>query len=637
MNGWMGKILRVDLTSGTLEELDTMRYAETYLGGRGIASRLYWEKVTPDVDAFSPDNRLIFMSGPLLASGAQGAARLCVAGKSPMVDPDGYCYGSLGGMFPAELKKAGWDGLVLDGAADAPVRLVIQDGAVAIESAENLWGKSAYEVRDAVAAQYGDRAAFVTTGIAGENRVRSAIIFASQEGSVTAGFGAVLASKNVKVVVARGTGRVAVADRQRLVELSRYTAELRDTCDLSVVPRIGMTQHGHLLETTGGRHCYLCGLTCSKYVYRMGKDDKLTGLRGCQAMEYYLPWMYGHEDEPVKTLFDAPTLANHYSIGTFELQSMVDWLWNCYKAGIYTDESIGLPVSKIGTREFLEKLLYAIAHREGFGDILAEGMMRIRRLVTPEAAAQIPRSTAPVGTTDGLPPRSHLAHALLYPFETRMHPITVHEIGYVRLAWRTNLQDANLSNVTPDVYVDIARKFWGGEKAADETTYEGKAVAARNIQNRTYLKDCLGLCDFVYPMTYSFSKYGPTGDPDLEGNLYEAVTGRPAAELDTYAERVFNMQRFIRVREGHRVPEDDYPPEFNFTEPILSNIHDSRMVKPGAGGQPVPAAGGVLDREKFTGMLAEYYQLRGWDKKTGLPTAATLRKLGMDDLVGAGV
>jgi aldehyde:ferredoxin oxidoreductase len=637
MNGWMGKILRVDLTSGALEELDTGRYAEKYLGGRGIASRLYWEKVTPDVGAFSPDNRLIFMSGPLLATGAQGAARMCVAGKSPMAYPEGYCYGSLGGMFPAELKKAGWDGFVLDGAADAPVCLVIEDGAVAVKDAEHLWGLSAYEVRDAIAAEYGERAAFVTTGIAGENRVRTAIIFASQEGSVTAGFGAVMASKNVKAVVVKGSGRVAVADRKRLVELAKYTIELRDTCDLSVVPRIGMTQHGHLLETKGGRHCYFCGLTCSKYIYRMGKDPALQGLRGCQAMEYYLPWMYGREDEPVKTLFDAPTLANDYSIGTFELQGMVDWLWNCYQKGVYTDEDTGLPLSKIGTREFLEKLLHAIAHREGFGDVLAEGMMRVRDKVAPEAAALVPHSAAPVGTTDGLPPRSHLAHGLIYPFETRMHPISVHEMGYVRLAWRTNLQDPSQSNVTPEVYVDIARKFWGGEAAADETTYEGKAAAARNIQNRSYLRDSLGLCDFVYPMTYSFSKYGPTGDPDLEGNVYEAVTGRPAAELPAYAERIFNMQRLIRVREGHRVPGDDYPPEFNFTEPILSNIHDSRMVKPGPGGRPVPAAGGVLDREKFKQMLLEYYELRGWDKTTGLPTEATLRRLGMDDLIGAEV
>jgi len=160
-------------------------------------------------------------------------------------------------------------------------------------------------------------------------------------------------------------------------------------------------------------------------------------------------------------------------------------------------------------------------------------------------------------------------------------------------------------------------------------------VAARNIQNRTYLRDSLGLCDYIYPITYSFSKYGPVGDPDLEGKLYTAITGRPASELETFGERIFNMQRLIQWREGHRIPEDDYPPEFNFTEPLFQNIHGAKMKMPGPGAQPVDATGNVLDRHKFTAMLREYYELRGWDRETGLPTEETLRKLGMEDLIGA--
>ncbi|MCJ7605088.1 MAG: hypothetical protein MUO19_03530, partial [Dehalococcoidales bacterium] len=512
MNGWMGKILRVNLTDGALTEIPTMDYAGKYLGGRGVASRLYWEQVTPEVKAFDPENRLIFMTGPLLATGAQGAARMCVSGKSPMAYPEGYCYGSLGGYFPAEIKKAGWDGIVLDGRADKPIYLVVEDGAVSLHDAAHLWGQSAYTVEAMLRETHGDKARFVTTGVAGENLVRTAIIFGSQEGAVTAGFGAVMASKNLKAMVVKGTGRITVADPERLKELARYTRELRDTCDLSVVPRIGMTNHGHLLEAIGQRHCYMCGLTCSKYVYRMGKDPELEGIRGCQAMEYYLPWVYGHEDEPVKTLFDAPSLANDYSIGTFELQHMIDWLHACYQNGIYTDENTGLPLSKMGTREFLERLLHAIANREGFGDTLAEGMIRVGDIVSPEAKALFPHSTAPVGSGDGVPPRAFMAHALIYPFETRMHPISVHELGYVRMPWNMNQADPSSSNVTPEAFLEIARKFWGIEEAANQLSYEGKAVAARNIQNRTYLRDSLGLCDFVYPFTYSFSKYGPVGD-----------------------------------------------------------------------------------------------------------------------------
>jgi aldehyde:ferredoxin oxidoreductase len=146
MYGWMGKILHIDLTNAHISEIPTQIYAEKYLGGRGIASRLYWEKVTPKVKAYDAENRLIFMTGPLLASGAQGAARLCVAAKSPMAYPEGYCYGSMGGFFPAELKKAGWDGIVIDGRADRPIYLLINNDKAELRDAAALWGKGAYKV-----------------------------------------------------------------------------------------------------------------------------------------------------------------------------------------------------------------------------------------------------------------------------------------------------------------------------------------------------------------------------------------------------------------------------------------------------------------------------------------------------------
>jgi len=633
MHGWMGKILQVDLSSSGISEIPTQPYAEKYLGGRGVASRLYQEKVTPEVKAFDPENRLIFMTGPLLATGAQGAARMSVSGKSPMAYPEGYCYGNMGGLFPAELKKAGWDGIVIDGRADKPVCLSINNDKVELLDASSLWGQGAYKVEEMLKQEHGDKIRFATTGIAGENLVRTAVIFGSQEAAVTAGFGAVMASKNLKAIIVRGTGSPTVANPAKLKELNRYTLKLKNTLSLAITPRIGMTNHGHVLKEVGQRHCYQCGLVCSKYIYRFGNDPELEGLRGCQAMEYYLPWTFGHEDEPMKTLFDAPTLANDYSIGTFELQHMVDWLYACHKAGVLSEAETGLPLSKTGTREFLEKLLYIIAHREGFGDILAEGMMRVRDKVSDKAKAMFFHSIAPIGEHDGVPPRAFIPHALLYPFEPRMHPITVHEMGYVRMPWTMNQADPKSTPVTPGNFLKIARAFWGSEAAADQTTYEGKAMAARNIQNRTYLRDSLGLCDFVWPIIYSLSTPDGVGDPKLEGRIFNAVTGIDAAELGTYAERIFNMQRIIMVVEGHKVPEDDHPPEFNFTEPLMFGVHGGKMIMPGPGAKPVDMTGNILDRDKFLGMLKEYYQLRGWDEKTGLPTKKTLASLGMEDMV----
>jgi aldehyde:ferredoxin oxidoreductase len=633
MHGWMGKILQVDLNNGTFSEIATKPYAEKYLGGRGVASRLYREKVTPGTAAFDPENRLIFMTGPMLATGAQGAARMAVCAKSPMAYPERYCYGNMGGLLPAEIKKAGWDGIVIDGRAARLVYLVINDGGVELRDAAWLWGHDPYKVEELLLKEHGDRTRFVTTGVAGENLVRTAVLFGSQLATVTAGFGAVMASKNLKAITVRGTGTVTVAEPARLKELNKYALKIRKTVSLAITPRIGMTNHGHVLKDVGQRHCYQCGMVCSKYIYRFGDDPELEGLRGCQAMEFYLPWIYGREEEPIKTLFDAPTLANYYSVDTFELQGMVDWLYACYKSGVFTEAGTGLPLSKIGTREFLEKLLHAIAYREGLGDILAEGMVRARDKVPEKAGAKYFHSIAPIGQQDGVPPRAFLAHALIYPFENRMHPISVHEMGYLRMPWSMNQADPSSSPVTPEVMLHIARLFWGGEAAADQTTYEGKAVAARNIQNRTYLRDSLGLCDYIYPITYSLATPDYVGDPELEGKIFTAVTGIPASELPAYAERIFNMQRLILVSEGHRIPEDDYPPDFNFTEPLMLGAHGSKMIMPGPGARPVDLTGNVLDREKFKAMLKEYYRLRGWDENTGLPTRQTLAALGMEDPV----
>ena len=136
--GWCGKILKVDLTHASVIELDTMDYADRFLGGRGLATRIYWDEVGPDVHAFDPENCLILMNGPLGATGALGASRCAVVGKSPMLMPEGFCYGNLGGHFPAALKRAGYDGVVITGCAERPSYLWINKGKAELRDAATL-------------------------------------------------------------------------------------------------------------------------------------------------------------------------------------------------------------------------------------------------------------------------------------------------------------------------------------------------------------------------------------------------------------------------------------------------------------------------------------------------------------------
>ncbi|HSW57837.1 MAG TPA: aldehyde ferredoxin oxidoreductase N-terminal domain-containing protein [Dehalococcoidales bacterium] len=627
MNGWTGQILKVDLSHKNITRLASAEYTGKFLGGRGIASRLYWETIPASTSPFDPANPLIFMTGALTATGVQGATRMNVISKSPMAFPESYCYGNMGGFIPPAIKRAGFDGIIITGQSSHPVYLWLHDGKAEIRDAAHLWGEGAYRTGDILVREHGAGTCFLTTGPAGENLVRSATIFGSHLSSSCAGFGAVMGSKKLKAIAILGTGHPSVADPQKLQELNRYTFKINKKIRLAIPPIVTNTGHGHLLEVIGKHSCYQCGLECIRNQYRFG--GKLEGFRHCQAMEYYLPWKYAREDEPVDTFFDASTLANDYSIDTFELQSLVDWMYACYKSGALSELETGLPLARIGTREFLEKLLQLIAFRRDFGAILAEGMVRAREKMPAKAAALFTHSIAPIGQYDLAPPRAYVVHSLTYPMEPRVHQPLIHETGFLGAAWSFERMQPGSTGVTPAVYQEIARIFWGSEEAADVSVYEGKALAAKMIQDRTYLKDSLGLCDWAWPVNYSLNTPDHLGDPTLEAQLFTAVTGLPGDNLNLAAERIFNQQRLILLREGRRVPQADYPPEYNFLEPLKTNARGDPMLVPGPGGVPVDAVGKMLDKARFSNLLQEYYRLRGWDEKSGIPSPETLASLGL--------
>ncbi|HEY78380.1 MAG TPA: hypothetical protein G4O09_04635 [Dehalococcoidia bacterium] len=626
MHGWTGKILRVNLSSSEIKQISTEPYAERYLGGRGIATRLYWETVTPEIEAFDPANRLIFMTGPLVATGVPGATRMTVVGKSPMTYPEGFCYGNVGGFFPAELKKAGYDGVIIEGRAAKPVYLWINDNEAELRDASSLWGQGVYRAGEMLQQVRGKNVCYLSTGVAGERKVRTAVIAGSHHSSSTGGYGAVMGAKNFKAIAVTGTGKPSVANPAKLKELIHHTAKINKHVKFVIPRKVAESGASSLLEAVGKGHCYQCGLDClrGRYIY----GQRLEGDRKCQAMEYYLPWLYSKKDEPIETFFDAPILANDYSICTFELESMIDWLYDCHLSGSLTDQETGLPLSKIGTREFLEKLLHSIAYREGFGDILAEGMVRASEKVPKKAGDILSYTIAPVGKNDLNPARAYIVNSLLDPMEPRVHRPLNHR-GLAWIAWGINQSQPDLSPVTTSVMYKIAKAFWGSEEAGDESSYDGKALAAVKVQNRTYIEDSLGLCDSGWPITYSLNTPDSIGDPDMEAKIFSAVTGAAAKDIDRYGEVICNLQRAILIREGREIPEADFPLDFNFTEPLKG---EQPVMVPGPDGKAVDMRGNTLDRERFARMLREYYRFRGWDEETGRPRPETLAALGLDDL-----
>lgn len=600
--------------------------AEIYLGGRGLATRIYWEEVTPEVKAFDPENLLIMVVGMAVGTGLKAATRMSIAGKSPLTYPkDGFCYGNLGGFFPSVFRKTGIDGLVIKGQAESPLYLFLHERKIHLMDASDIWGKNAYETIEILKKRHGPGTEVMTIGRGGENLVHFATIVASHESAATGGFGAVMGSKRLKAIVAKGTSRLPVSNKESLDVLNQYIKKIGKRIRLSIPPKIVATGRAHLVKVVGKGSCYGCDMECIRGLYMYGQN--LKGYRKCQSMEYYLPWLYSKQEEPITTLAEAPLLANDYGLCTFELESIVDWLYECYKRGIFPESETGLPLEKIGTLEFLRQLIDILSERQDLGEILAQGILKASEGFTSKTKEAFDAVLVPISKHLFIPARDleeargHLVNVLLYQMEPRRHRPLVHQ-GFSLVAWQFHQMDPNLSPVTTEVYREICRKFWGSELAADDTTFEGKALAAFMIQNRIYAIDSMGLCSFCWPITYSLDTQDHLGDPDLEARALATLKGIPLEAAKEAFERcgreTADLQRRILLKEGWELPNSDFPPEFHFSQPLPPNPIGHKVLVPDENGQPSSPVGKTLDRYGYEKALKEYYALRGWDH-TGRP------------------
>jgi len=318
------------------------------------------------------------------------------------------------------------------------------------------------------------------------------------------------------------------------------------------------------------------------------------------------------------------------------------WLSRCHKAHILSEDETGLPLSKMGSLEFIQTLLRKIAFREGFGDVLAEGTLKAANIVGKSADRYITDYMIKTGEDSPYGPRMHITTGLLYATEPRMPIQQLHEVGLPVLLWALRAggnSDALLKNnyMTSEVIRAISKKFWGDEIAADFSTFEGKALSAAKIQDRQYAKESLILCDFSWPITHSPITDDHVGDPALESQVCSAVTGMNMDEtdLDKIGQRVFNLQRAVLAREDRKGRASDTIEEFNFTIPLKAEFGNPDCIVPGRNGEVFSRKGMVLDRQKFEKMKDEYYAIRGWDVSTGLQTKTKLEALGLGDIAKA--
>jgi aldehyde:ferredoxin oxidoreductase len=625
---YAGKILRVDLSSGKVEkqELDSA-FAHAYIGGRGFASRTLYNEVPPEVSPFDPANRLIFTPGALFGTAVPAASRTTATAKSPTTEMHGDGHSS--GHWGAVLKSAGYDMLILQGAAPKPVYLWIDKDRVEIRDAAALWGKTTTETDQALRETLGDREiGTLVIGPAGEKKVRLAGIFSDGIMGTFArtGLGAVMGSKNLKAVATRGTKDVGIADIEafrkayqdyiQVISVDPYVppATKYGTCRF-MYHRVKFGIHGAKNWRLGdfdwkpldpevfrsdyqikASSCPTCPIRCRRE-YRIA-SGKYAGTVTKLEWETIARCMTCGINDPEGVIYFSH-VCNQYGLDVEGVGDTVAFAMECYEKGLLTDtESEGLPL-RFGDPEGLIEITRRIAFREGIGDLLAEGSLRAARAIGKGAeqfAMQVKGSEMSAGDPRGMPVR-----AVSYATSTR---------GSDHL--RSNPYVEEL--ITPEEGL----QHFGSREAADIFQgLKGKGRLLAWSENFVTIGDLLGLCKFAYYRSATFSYLRKKG-VELATRFYNACNGTKLSEEEMLqaGERAFNIEKAFNAREGAGREKDLIPERF-FKEAL-------------AGGGP--SHGAVVDRGKFDLILDEYYQARGWNERTGLQKRKTLEKLGLKDI-----
>ena len=622
--GFHGKILRVDLTQRSVDvERPDGAFYRTYMGGRAFGLYYLLKETPSGLDPYDPRNLLIF--APSIVTGAPfaGNARFSVVAKSPLTGGMGEA--EAGGSWGPELKMAGWDAIIVRGAADRPVYLRIRDDQIEILPADHLWGKDTLDTLDAVVAEAGDpKARAVTIGPGGENLVRYALVAAGyHDVAGRTGMGAVMGSKKLKAVVVRGTGKVPLADRDRLLEISRWFGAnfKNDPTDRFLY------DYG----TMGGPKLYgeMGALPTNNFQFGVMEDmDKISaehfqkagyyqGRTTCWACAVHCrketlveegPFrtkgkVHGPEFETLGSIASncgvndpeaairASELCDRLGVDTISTGVAIAWAMECADREVLSRELDGVRL-EFGNGEAVCRLIEMIAHRQGIGALLAEGVKRASAQVGQgsedwavhgkgqEVAAQDPRGFkigAALGYAVGPTGGDHIQMEHDFQFETEVTKFfkDVQSLGVLRPLDSMDLGPEKVHLFT------VNQKIWS-------------------------LYNCLDICLFVSAPGHTFSLRQIR-------DIVEAVTGwdTSQAELLKAGERALTMARVYNLREGLTAADDSLP---------------KRLLEPLRRG---PAEGNRVDPEQLKQAIHDYYVLMGWTRDEGIPYAITLASLGL--------
>ena len=609
--GYMGKILRVNLSERKtwIEELDEAAYRK-YVGGVTLGSKYLYEEVSPDVEWSSPENRLIFLTGPLAGTRVAGSGSFCVISKGPMTNMGGSTQAN--GFLGAFLRFSGFDGVIIQGCASDPTYLFVHDDQIEFKDAGHLAGKGTIETEAAIKKELslGRKLSVFAAGPAGENRVRFAAIV-GDGGHVAGhnGLGSVMVSKNLKAIAAHhGTMRPPVNNKEKLTTVSKEVLEIAKNIGNGGFYKWGtngnfaravkegflpiknyttniihekeyeklLSQYTRNNFEIKSKPCWACGVKHVKHV--RVTEGRYKGLEGEEPeFECTNAWgpLIGNSDPGAVVMLS--NLTDNLGMDVNESGWTIAWVMECYEKGLLTKKDTdGLEMSW-GNVEEVRKMLEKIAKREGFGDILAEGVKRAAQHVGGETA------DLAVYTHKGNTPRGH-DH---------------------RARW-TELLDTCLSDTgTIEAAFPAARPEMFGEDPV-ENQFSSTEVARSNatVSGWCQFTDCLGVCKFCLRST----------DKTLES--LEATTGwqMDLDEVMVVGRRAMNLLRAFNIRHGLK----------------------RELEKPSARYGSVPENGPVKGKgilPVWEEMVNDFYSRMGWDPKTGKPLPETIKSLDLDDVI----
>ena len=606
----MRKLLRVNLSKGVAKDEDIpKKLATDYVGGRGFGSKYLYDEVPAGTDPLGKQNKLLIGTGLLAGTSAQSLSKWVVVTRSPLTGTITRSYG--GGDFGAWLKWAGFELIILEGKAAKPVYLYIKDGTYEILDAKDIWGKTISQAQEYLKKKYGAKARMICVGPAAEKMVRYAGIFCGRRTAGRNGVGTVMASKNLKAVVIEADRTEELANPAEFSKLLKQQVKgykegmgfepFRDygtpmgvdypgfaigsfpvrnfrSNDLEGWEKLSFLQYAAITQKHSG--CYACMLKCGKI--RTVPEGPYAGVNS-EGPHYETIWAF--TGPTGCTDLGATVMADHMccelGLDTISTGNSIGFAYELFEKGILTTKDTDGLVLKYGDPEPMLKLIEMIGNRKGIGDILAEGVKRAAERIgkgSEEYAMHAKGLEMP-----GYEPRALKALGMHYALNNAG---ANHCYGY---------SGQELGNPRPRL-VDAA----ADENKGDIVKYNQDYVAAIELVNA---------CTFP---ASNLELYGL----ELIGNMLVAALGETKFGSVDYlwhvGEKVYNLERCFNIRDGFS-RKDDTLPKRMYTEPLIGGMRDGEIIR------------------KPDVIIDEYYEARGWDKN-GIPTKATLKRLGLDDL-----